>query len=81
VDGNIFAYLTKHPCVDCGEKDIVVLDFDHNEPAKKTLSIAVMRRRKFPWNKISIEISKCSVRCSNCHRRRTAKQFNWYKQR
>jgi hypothetical protein len=30
-------------------------------------------------NQVKNEIEKCDVRCANCHRRKTAKDFNWYK--
>lgn len=28
---------------------------------------------------VKAEIAKCDVRCSNCHIKRTTKQFNWWK--
>lgn len=64
-------------CVDCGEKDPVVLDFDHVE--KKTLDISVMIHRGHLVESLKKEISKCQIRCSNCHRRKTAKQFGYYR--
>lgn len=68
------AYLLEHPCVDCKEPDPIVLDFDHEEPSKKTESVSVMIRSCISWETILKEIAKCSVRCANCHRRRTHKQ-------
>lgn len=54
-------------CKNCGETRFYVLDFHHADPNKK----------EFDWenihfkNEIEIykEISKCSVLCSNCHRK------------
>ena len=69
-------YLWSHPCVDCGEKDIVVLDFDHRDPAAKKYNVMLLAAHK-PWTKVLTEIEKCDVRCSSCHRRRTALQFDW----
>lgn len=71
-------YLTRHGCVDCGETDLVVLEFDHRDPSTKTFAIgsAVLRKA---WTTVVREIEKCDVRCANCHQQRTARQFGWLK--
>lgn len=74
----IVAYLATHPCVDCGETDVVVLEFDHRDPASKRSEVSVLAVHK-PWHIVLAEIEKCDVRCVNCHRRRTAAQFQWKK--
>lgn len=73
----LFEYYSTHPCVDCGESDPVVLEFDHIQ--EKYSNIARMANRSFSIGKINSEIAKCEVVCSNCHKRRTAKKFKWYK--
>lgn len=74
----IFQYLQNHYCVDCGESDPIVLDFDHVR-GTKTTSISNMIRSAYSTETIEEEIKKCEVRCANCHRRQTAKQFGWFK--
>lgn len=71
-------YLSTHLCVDCGEGDPVVLEFNHVR-GKKRDSIAQLIVNSSPIEVIQAEIDKCDVVCSNCHRRRTAKQFGWKK--
>jgi hypothetical protein len=75
----LLMYLSTHACVDCGESDPVVLDFDHIDKGNKSASVADMLKDRRSWSTIEIEIAKCEVRCANCHRRRTAKQFTWYR--
>ena len=70
-------YLLIHSCVDCGETDPYVLEFDHVRGVKdKPLSEAV--RAGWSLERIKKEIDKCDVRCSNCHKRKTAKDQKWY---
>ena len=64
-------------CVDCGNKDFRVLEFDHKNREIKKDSISNLVRNN-NWNTVLKEISKCDVRCSNCHRIRTGNQFGWY---
>jgi len=54
-------------CVDCGETNPVVLDFDHVR-GEKILCISDMARGAYCLKTIKEEIEKCEVRCSNCHR-------------
>jgi hypothetical protein len=74
----IFEYFLSHPCVDCGETDPVVLEFDHIKRENKNLEISLMVSSYKTWEIILEEIQKCEVRCANCHRRKTAKQQGWY---
>lgn len=74
----VWNYLLDHPCVDCGEDDPMVLEFDHRDPSLKEYNVSKMVSARIPWDRIIVEINKCDVRCSNCHKRRTAKQFGWY---
>lgn len=70
-------YLRAHPCVDCGETDIVVLQFDHQ--GNKTAQISDLLQRECSLKRIQDEIAKCEVVCANDHARRTARAFGWSK--
>ena len=67
-------YFRDHPCADCGESDIFVLEFDHLRD--KSFNIG-NRFRHLGWDLILDEIAKCEVVCGNCHRRRTARSGNY----
>lgn len=67
-------YLQSHPCIDCGEKDILVLEFDHRDRNSKIGDINSIISGSGSLEKVSEEISKCDVRCANCHRRKTARE-------
>ena len=73
-----YGHLLTHPCVDCGESDPIVLDFDHIDPATKLFCVGTMLSRQ-ATPAIRREIEKCEVRCANCHRMRTATQFGSYR--
>jgi hypothetical protein len=71
----VLAYLTSHPCMDCGENDPVVLEFDHLHD--KVANVSEMLSRS--WAAILAEIEKCDVVCANCHRRRTAERLGSFR--
>lgn len=74
----IWEYLLENPCVDCGEDNPIVLEFDHKEGTDKKDSVCRIVSDGNSIDKIKEEILKCDVRCCNCHRVKTAKQLNWY---
>lgn len=74
----VWEYLLTHPCVDCGESDRRVLEFDHVRGEKRT-AISTMIRNNSSLKAIQDEIAKCEVRCSNCHRRRHYKEYGGFR--
>lgn len=74
---HVWDFLKEHPCVDCGETDPVVLEFDHVRD--KIQVISKLMKNGNCIETINKEIEKCEVRCANCHIRKTTKQFNWWK--
>jgi hypothetical protein len=73
----VFKYFSSHACVDCGESDPMVLEFDHVEGEKRA-DVSRMISDYCSWALIMEEIAKCEVRCANCHRRKTAREQGWY---
>lgn len=58
--------------MDCGEKDPIVLEFDHQRD--KVLEVSIAIHRGWSEKKLLAEIEKCEVRCANCHVRKTYKE-------
>ena len=67
----LLEYFQTHPCLDCGETDPVVLEFDHLRDKLFSVGQQLTRRS---WASILAEMEKCEVVCANCHRRRTARR-------
>lgn len=73
----IWNILLESKCKVCGEDDPLVLEFDHRDPETKAYNISEMLR--LSEAKISEEVAKCDVLCANCHRRKTAQQFGFWR--
>lgn len=67
------AYLESHPCVDCGIRDLRVLEFDHHS-GEKIANVATLMADLKRWEIIEKEIAKCDVVCANCHSIRTVER-------
>jgi hypothetical protein len=75
LSAQVLDHLRDHPCVDCGEADPVVLEFDHL--GEKTASVAELVSRTASMTAVDAEMALCEVVCANCHRRRTAIRGRW----
>jgi hypothetical protein len=74
----LYAYLSIHSCVDCGQADVRVLEFDHVR-GKKLRNISLLLSQGYSWETIQAEIDKCEVRCANCHRIKTNQQSGFWR--
>lgn len=74
----IWDYLSTHPCVDCGESNPIVLEFDHIRGRKKK-AVGDMARAGYSIGAVQKEIEKCEIRCANCHRIKTHQERGWFR--
>ena len=74
----VFDFKKSKKCQDCGNDDVRVLEFDHKEGLDKFDDVSNMIHRH-GWKTILKEIGKCEIRCANCHRIKTMKQFDYFK--
>lgn len=65
----VLKYLLGHPCLDCGETDPRVLDFDHTWPKRFTIGDA-LTRSNISQDLLASEMERCEIRCANCHRKK-----------
>lgn len=72
----IYKYLLQNPCIDCKEKSPILLEFDHR--SDKKYNISDMITKGYSLISLQKEIDKCDVRCANCHRIKTARDFNFW---
>ena len=74
----VYEFKLGNPCNDCGETDPIVLEFNHLAPEDKRGHVSEMVNNGYSERTIMDEIRKCVILCANCHRRRTAKDFEYY---
>lgn len=62
-------------CVDCGYREFPeALAFDHVDPMTKAHPVSQMM--SVSWARVVEELSKCVVRCANCHAVRTKREHH-----
>ena len=65
-------FLLLHPCLDCNNSDIRVLEFDHIRDKVADISYAVSSG--WSLKRLQSEMDKCEIRCANCHRIKIIKE-------
>ena len=68
----LLAFKTQKGCLDCGERDWRVLQFDHvPERGPKRYNLGASLRFEQMGPALREELAKCDIVCANCHSRRT----------
>lgn len=72
MQAKLLAYLRGKACVDCGNTNVVVFEFDHVRGEKRADISKLLKLRS--WAPVAREMAKCDIVCANCHRIRTARR-------
>ncbi len=62
-------YKSNLKCEKCPEDHSACMDFHHEDPGKKEITIAKAIQHRWSRKRILKEIEKCIVLCANCHRK------------
>ena len=64
-------------CCDCNwSGNISCFDFHHKDPEQKDFTLGANIISSISWEKVLIELDKCDLLCSNCHRIRHSNYEN-----
>ena len=76
----MFKFLSLSKCVDCGERRVLCLEFDHKNSQKKLFNLGKAPMIKgLSLKELVREIAKCEVRCANCHTIKTHQEQNTWR--
>ena len=75
----VLSYLVTHPCSECGEADIRVLEFHH--VGEKSHTVSHLVGSGVSVERIQQELDKCIVLCANCHRKLTVEERGWFRKK
>lgn len=67
-------YKSDKSCITCGEKRPILIDFDHRDPAQKSMPVHdfyTVIRRGWAISRIEAELQKCDPLCITCHIKNT----------
>ena len=79
----VLQYKKTHHCVDCGESNPFLLEFDHTNVDSKgdgiDKSFAIGSCYRTSEQALRAELAKCDVRCVSCHRIKTLYEKGSYR--
>lgn len=75
----VYNYLLTHPCEECGESDVRVLEFHH--VGNKDMAVSYMVSAGYSVERIQREIDACKILCANCHRKLTVEERGWFRKK
>lgn len=52
----------------CTNNHPAILEFHHTDPSQKEINISAAIAQGWGWERLIVEIKKCIVVCSNCHK-------------
>ena len=62
-------YKSKLKCSKCAENHPACLEFHHDDPNEKEFNVSELIRTTYSIERILEEIEKCTIFCSNCHKK------------